>query len=112
MSATGPSRHFAALPNLVVIGAYAAALTAKGPELAGPRSRTRMTCVADHWPDPRAVGMPRSLRPSAMAFSDVAPAVCSSSITGAISAARAAALRALASWPALRAFAVSFGFLL
>jgi hypothetical protein len=43
-----------------------------------------------------------------MAFSDVAPAACSSSITGAISAARAAALRALASWPDLRALAVSF----
>jgi hypothetical protein len=103
---TGGYSH--ALPRRFWVLAYAAALRSKGPELAGPLAGTRMTCVADHLPAPRAVGMPRSLRPSAMAFSDVAPAACSSSITGAISAARAAALRALASWPDLRALAVSF----
>jgi hypothetical protein len=37
------------------------------------------TCVALHWP-PRAVGMPRSCKPAAMARNDVAQAACSSAI--------------------------------
>jgi hypothetical protein len=36
-------------------------------------SINRVTCVADHSP-PRAVGMPRSFNPAAMARNDVAPA--------------------------------------
>jgi len=40
------------------------------------RAITRMTCVADQVPVPRAVGMPRSLRPAAISRSDVAPAAC------------------------------------
>jgi hypothetical protein len=47
-----------------------------------------MTCTADHSPDPRAVGIQRALSPSAMARSDVAPAACSSAMTGARSDAR------------------------
>jgi hypothetical protein len=33
---------------------------------AGSRSISRFTCTADHWPSPRAVGIPRSLRPAAI----------------------------------------------
>jgi hypothetical protein len=67
-----------------------------------------MTWVADQVPVPRAVGMPRSLRRAAMACNDTEPAVCTSATMRAMSAARSAAMRALASWPALRAAAVSF----
>ena len=43
------------------------------------RSSTRATCVGDHVP-PRAVSMPPSLSPAAMARGDVAPLGCSSSM--------------------------------
>jgi hypothetical protein len=45
----------------------------------------------------RAVDMPRAFRPAAMARSDIAPAVCSSVITGLTQVARSAAMRALGS---------------
>jgi hypothetical protein len=51
---------------------------------------TSRTDAANHLP-PLAVGIPRSLRALAMARSEVAPLACSSVITGARSAARAAA---------------------
>ena len=61
------------------------------------RASTRMTCVADQVPVPRAVGMPCSFRPVAMSRNDIAPAACSSVITGLTTEARSAATRALAS---------------
>ena len=42
----------------------------------------RETCTADHLPRPRAVGMPRALRPAAMARKLVAPAACNVLIVG------------------------------
>ena len=48
------------------------------------RPSTRITCVADQLPVPRAVGMPRSFRPAAISRRDVAPAACSSVIVGAV----------------------------
>ena len=50
-----------------------------GPEVAGPRVRTRATWAADQLPAPRAVGMPRPFSPSAIARArrDVFPAACS-----------------------------------
>ena len=62
-----------------------------GSRRAHRRSSTRTTCVGDHSPDPRAVGMPCVFNPSAMARSVAAPASCSALIVGAISAARIAA---------------------
>ena len=41
----------------------------------GLRAKTRITCVGDQSP-PRAVGIRRSLSPTAIARSDVAPAAC------------------------------------
>jgi hypothetical protein len=61
---------------------YAAAAFSSKGRLGSFRSITRMTCVAVQAP-PRAVGMPRSLRPAAIARSDVAPAACTSAIAGA-----------------------------
>jgi hypothetical protein len=46
------------------------------------RASTRATCDALHSPSPRAVGMPRSLKPAAMARSDVAPRACRSDLGG------------------------------
>jgi hypothetical protein len=82
----------------------------KSPAMAGlgragqMRCRTRATCTGDHLPDPAAVGMRRSFKPSAMAWSVFAPDACISAIRGAISAARSAARRALASGPGRRDF--------
>ena len=55
------------------------------------RSMTRATCVGDHSPDPRAVGMACAFNPSAMARSDVAPACRNAAMIGTLSAARRAA---------------------
>ena len=54
------------------------------------RSSTLITCVADHSPSPRAVGMPCALSPYATARRLVFPAACSSFTMGARSAALAA----------------------
>jgi hypothetical protein len=51
--------------------------------------------MADHSPDPRAVGICRSLRPLAMARNVFAPPARISAITGAIFAARSAAILTL-----------------
>jgi hypothetical protein len=67
---------------------------------------TLMTCVADHTAFPRAVGMPRWFKPSAMARNEGAPAARSSAMTGATFAARSAAKRAFAAFPAFRAAVV------
>ena len=55
------------------------------------RSMTRATCVGDHSPDPRGVGMACAFNPSAMACSDVAPACRNAAMIGTISATRRAA---------------------
>jgi hypothetical protein len=61
------------LQSFPLASPYAATLTsAKGPELAGPRARTRITCADDQMP-PLGVGTPRSFRPPAMARNEVAP---------------------------------------
>jgi hypothetical protein len=52
---------------------------------------TRPTCTADHLPPPRAVGIPRSFKPAAIARSDVEPASRSALMVGAKSTARTAA---------------------
>jgi hypothetical protein len=54
-------------------------------------ARRRLTCVADHVPDPRGVGMPRSLSAAARARNEDAPARLASSTTAARSFARDAA---------------------
>jgi hypothetical protein len=64
------------------------------------RSSTRATCTADHLPRPRAVGMPCSFNPAAMARRLVFPAVCRLLIVGPMSAALEALIRQKAALPA------------
>ena len=76
------------IPVFPRIAVYAAA--ASSSRKRSTRSKIRITCTDDHSP-PRAVGMPCSLRPAAMALRLVFPAARSSLMIGARSAAFAAA---------------------
>jgi hypothetical protein len=66
-----------------------------------------MTCVGDQSPL-QAAGIRRSLSPTAMARSEVVPAVCISAMIGARSAALAEAIAAVAALPASRILRVIF----
>jgi hypothetical protein len=66
----------------IMFFSYPYAAVASSSRKGSRRSNIRISCGDDHSP-PRAVGMPCSLRPAAMALRLVFPAACSSLMMGA-----------------------------